>query len=156
MELHNVYEAMAIVLRFIDDSWNIQQRVCRIMLLAKSMTGEEVARQIVSVLSTELGICSLLVVAAMRDCASVNNVAMRTVQVLYHQVMDIGCLSHTLDHVGEHMVTPNVDTFFKAWISLFAHSPKARLAWKTQTGLPSPSYSTTRWWSRYEVIAQVH
>ena len=81
---------------------------------------------------------------------------MRTVQVLYHQVMGIGSFSHTLDHVGEHMVTRNVDTFFKAWISLYAHSPKARLAWKTQTGLPSPSYSTTRWWSRYEVIAQVH
>ncbi len=111
------------------------------------MTGEEVARQIITVLSTELGIASPLVVAAMRDRASVNNVAMRTVQVVYNQVFDIGCFSHTLDLVGENMRTCVLDDFFKAWILLFSHSPKARLAWKTQTGLRSPTYSTTRWWS---------
>ena len=39
------------------------------------------------------------VVAAMRDRASVNSVAMRTVCVLYNRIFDVGCLSHTLDHV---------------------------------------------------------
>lgn len=45
------------------------------MLLARSMTGEEVARQITMVLSTELGIASTLLVSSMRDHASVNEVA---------------------------------------------------------------------------------
>ena len=97
---------MAIVLRFITDNWLIKQSVCRLMLLAKSMTGEEVARQIIMVLSTELGISSNLLVGAMRDRASVNEVAMRTVKVIYNQVINIGCFSHTLDHVGEHMRHP--------------------------------------------------
>ena len=35
-----------------------------------------------------------------------NSVAMRTVSILYNRVMDAGCISHTLDHVGEHMKTP--------------------------------------------------
>jgi hypothetical protein len=120
------------------------------------MSGEEVAQQIVSVISQELGIPSSSVIAASRDRASVNDVAMRTVKVIYSSVLDIGCFSHTLDHVGERLRTPQLDTFFKAWVSLFAHSSKARLLWRTQTGLSPPSYSTTRWWSRYEVIKQMH
>ena len=63
-------------------------------------------------------------------------------------MIDIGCFSHTLDHVGENMNTPILDDFMKHWISLFSHSPKVRLAWR--------SYSATRWWSHFEVIHQMH
>ena len=147
----HVCEAMVIVLRFINDQWRIQQRVGSLKLLAKSMSGEEVAQQIVSVISQELGIPSSFVIAASRDRASVNDVAMRTVKVVYSSILDIGCFSHTLDHVGERLRTQQLDTF-KAWVSLFVHSPKTRLLWRTQTGLSPPLYSTTRWWSRYEVI----
>ena len=122
------------------------------------MSGEEVARQLVTELSTELGIASLLVIAAACDRASVNNVAMRTVSVIDDRLLDIGCFSHTLDHVGERMRTPTLDTFTTTWISLFSHSPKSRLLWGTQTGLSALSFSCTRWWSKYmyEVIAQIH
>ena len=99
-------EALAVVLRFFS-GWKIQQRLVRISLLAKSMTGEEVAREILTVLSTELGIAASHVIAAMRDRASVNNVAMRTVAIMYPSVMDIGCFSHTLDLVGSHFQLPN-------------------------------------------------
>ncbi len=71
-------------------------------------------------------------------------------------MMDVGCFAHTLDHVGENMQTPILEEFIKAWISLFAHSPKSRLVWRTQTGLSPPSYSATRWSSTFEVIHQVH
>ena len=48
---------------FIDDQWNIQQRVGALKILAKSMSGEEVAQQIVSVISQQLGIPSSYVIA---------------------------------------------------------------------------------------------
>ena len=111
----HVAEAFVLVLRFVDD-WLVKQRVCRLKLLAKSLAGEEIARLLVEILSTELGIASSLVVAAMRDRASVNSVAMRTVSILYCRVLDVGCFSHTLDHVGERMNTPVLDTFIKTWI----------------------------------------
>ena len=79
----HVAEALVVLLRFVDAEWNIKQFVVRLMLLAKSLTGEEVARQIISTLSTELCIPSELLVAAMRDRASVNDVAMRTVSIIY-------------------------------------------------------------------------
>ena len=70
----NVCNAMVIVVRYITDDWVIQECVCRLILLAKSMTGEEVARQIIMVLSTELGTASLLLVSSMHDRSSVNEV----------------------------------------------------------------------------------
>ena len=146
----------SVVLRYVDDNWDIKQKVCHLMLLAKSLSGEEVARQLITAISTELSIPSNLVIAFMRDRASVNSVAMRTVSVMYNSMIDIGCFSHTLDIVGEHMNIPILNKFTKHWISLFSHSPKVRLAWRSTTGLSSPSYSATRWWSRFEVIHQMH
>ena len=117
------------------------------MLLAKSLAGEEVVRPLIKTLSTKLGIASTHIVVAIHDRASVNSVAMCTIKVLYHKIFDVGCYSHTLDHVGEKMDTSVLNDFIKGWVSLFAHSPKTRLAWSTLTGLSPPTYSTVRWWS---------
>ena len=70
-------EAMTIVARFIGPEWSIQQRFIRFQLLAKSLTGEEIARVLINSLSTQYSIESGLIIAAMRDCASCNGVAMR-------------------------------------------------------------------------------
>ena len=43
----------------------------------------------------------------------------------------------------------------RLWISLFAHSPRTRLAWKELTGRAMSTYSKIRWWSRWEVCNQV-
>ncbi len=122
----HVSEALVIVLRYVDDNWNIQQRVCRMMLLAKSLTGEALARQLLVALSTELSIRAELVLAFMHDRASVNSVAMQTVSVLYTKMVDLGCFSHTIDNVGDKIKTPILADFVKHWISLFSHSPKTR------------------------------
>ena len=45
-------------------------------------------------------------VGSIHDQASVNNVAMTTLKPVYPSLLDVGCLSHTLDHVGEKIVTP--------------------------------------------------
>ena len=52
----HVCEALVIIVRHLTDNWLIRQEVCRIKLLAKSMTGEELARQIITCISTEMGI----------------------------------------------------------------------------------------------------
>ena len=95
--------------------------------LAKSMTVEEVARELINILSVTLGIKSEPLVAAMRDRASVNNVALRIITVIYLLVLDVGCIAHTLDHVGEKFRTSVLSSFVMLWISLFSHSPKCRL-----------------------------
>ena len=54
--------------------------------VTKSLTGEEVARQLIVSLTTVLGIESDLLIAAMHDCASVNNVAIRTLSIVFPKV----------------------------------------------------------------------
>ena len=50
------------------------------------------------------------------------------------------------------MKIPVLEEFLKGWIALFSRSPKARLAWNSHTGVPVPSYSDTRWWSKWELM----
>ena len=145
-------EAMAILVRFVSEEWKLEQRLLRMQMLTKSMTGEEVARELISVLSMRYGVKSELLLAAMRDRASVNNLAMQTVKVVYPLIVDISCFSHTLDHVGDNFNTPNLKEFLHLWISLFSHSPKTRVLWRSQVGQSMVSYSATRWWSKWEVV----
>lgn len=148
-------EALVIIVRFVSESWTIEQRLIRIQLLSKSMSGEEIARELVLVLSTNYGIGPDHLIASMRDRAAANNVAMRTLAIVYPKVLDVGCFSHTLDRVGEHFKTPTLSEFCTSWISLFSHSPKAKLLWREQTGRAIVSYSATRWWSKWEVFNQL-
>ena len=147
-------EALAIVIRFVHD-WEIKQRLIRLQLLVKTMTGEEIAREIVHAISAEYSVTGNRLLACMRDRASANGVAMRTIKILFPNVLDIGCYSHTLDHIGDHFNVPHLEEFTRSWISLFSHSPRTRLEWKTETGRAMALYSETRWWSRWEVYHQV-
>ena len=91
----------------------------------------------------------------MRDRASVNNEAMRTVKIVFSIALDVGCISHTLNLVGDHFKLPNLLDFLNSWILLFSHSTKAKFLWKEQTGKTMPTYSRTSWWSEWEVMNQL-
>ena len=145
---------MAIILQFVSDDFVIHQRLIRLQLLAKSLTGEEIARQLISVLQVEYGIGPATLVDSMYDRTSTNFMAMSTLKVLYPDIFDISCFSHTIDHVGERFCTPTINEFVTVLISLFSHSPKSHLAWQAHTGCNVKSYSKTRW-SRYEVFDQL-
>ena len=147
-------EAMAIVIRFVDDSFVIQQRLIRLQLLVKSMTGEEIARELINTLSAQYSIGSDLLVAAMHDSAACNMVALRTLTVVFPKLVDVGCFSHTLDLVRGNFTTPHLSSFMVWWISLFSHSPKSMFLWKEKTGQAYHGYSSTRWWSKFEVMKQ--
>ena len=144
-------EALAIVIRFCV-GWSIKQKLVRLSMLAKSLSGEEIAREILTVLSSQLGIPSGNLLAKMRDRASVNNVA---VAILYPSAIDIGCFSHTLSHVGEKFNVPILAKFMKHWERMIQHSHKARLLWREITGRGLRTYSPTRWWSLWECQKQL-
>ena len=123
-----VGEVFVIVVRYVDtsESWSIRQKLIRLHVLATSMTGEEIAREVVSALSVEYSIQAQQVLAMMYDCASTNLVALRTLHVLYPTMLGIGCFSHTLNRVGERFNVPMLNEFVTYWISLFSHSTKAK------------------------------
>lgn len=149
-------EAMAILVRFVEDDFTICQKLIRLQLVAKSMSGDEIAHTLLSTLAVTYQVGSEQILASMRDRAKVNDVAVRSMKPLYTKLFDVGCFSHTLDHVGEAVVSEQLDIFVSSWVQLFSHSPKSRLEWKALTDVGVRSYSKTRWWSRFEVMDQLH
>ena len=129
----NPGEVLVVVVRFFEE-WTVKQRLVSVQFLQKSVNGDELARLIISVLSVHLGIESGRLLAVMRDGASVNGAALHTVGIVYPSFLNVCCISHTLDLVGEKLRAPTVSLFFTLWVSLFAHSAKVRAKWKEKTG----------------------
>ena len=63
----------------------------------------------------------------MRDRASVNEVAIKTLRIVYPNLVSVGCFSHTINHVGEQFCKLTLTEFIVSWISLFLHRPKCRI-----------------------------
>ena len=149
-------EALAILLRYLDSEWRPQQRLVRFHVLAKSLNGAQLAGELAAVLSTTFQLKPEKLVAGIRDGAAVNRVAMEHIKtILYPNLLDVICMSHSLDNVGRHFNTPVLDEFLLWWVSLFARSPASRIKWKMKTGVAVKSLSKTRWWSTYEVAVQL-
>ena len=64
-------EALAIVVRFFE-GWSIQQHVVKLSMLAKSLSTEELAKELLMSLSTEFSINEHQLVACMHDQCAVN------------------------------------------------------------------------------------
>ena len=79
----------------------------------------------------------------MRDCAAVNGIAIRTLQVVYPNVLDVGCFSHTIYNMGQRFSTPTLDKFMSAWLNMFSHSAKTCLARKSHTDRTMASCNNT-------------
>ena len=103
-------EAFAIVVRLVD-GWEVKQRLIHLQLLTKTMTGEELARENVHTVSTKYGLTGNRLVATMRDRVSANGVAMRTIKVLFPNILYVGRYSHTLNQVCEHFNVPHLEEF---------------------------------------------
>ena len=148
-------EAIAIIVRFLDDEWCIQQRLIRLRTVAKAVNAPQLAQVINECLATQFQHPAELLVAMMRDGASVNTAAIRALSVFYPNVLDVVCASHILNNAGQHFDFPLLQEFTRLWISLFAHSARVKLAWKARTGKAMRSHSETWWWSKWEILHQV-
>ena len=112
------------------------------------------AREIITVLQAHYKVMAGTLVGAMHDRA-VDNLAMSTISVVYSDLLDVGCTSHTIDHVRDKFSTPVLDESVNAWVQMFSHSPKSRLLWSSRVGFSVRTLRKTRWWSRWEVIDQL-
>lgn len=148
-------EAIAIVLRFVDDHWNICQRLARLRTVAKAVNAADLAQVLNQCLAAQYQIEGERVMACMRDGVAVNGAAIRNLAVLYPNLLDVVCFSHTANNAGKHFDFPILEEFGRLWISLFSHSAAAKLAWKARTGSAIRTHSETRWWSKWEIYSQI-
>ena len=75
-------EIFVVVIHYVDPDWCIHHRLIGVQMLAKNLSGEEIACEVINSLSLEYGvIMSEQILAVMHDCASTNTVAVRTLKV---------------------------------------------------------------------------
>ena len=148
-------EAIAIIVRFVDNGWNIIQRLLRIDVHSESVNANKLAEVLNQCLSVDYGVRANSLLAAMRDGASVNQAALDRIAFIFPKMLNVVCFSHTLNNVGNHLVIPLLVEYGSLWIRMFRHSCKAKLLWKDLTGQTSRSYSETRQWSKWEVYHQL-
>ena len=139
-------EAFALVVKFVTTDLKICQRLLSLKCVAKSMSASDVSGLLVDVLMENFHLSRRNIFAAMRDGASVNVAALANLKQVFPTIIDITCFSHTLVRAGQYFNTPNSTEFVNSWISLFAYSFKARLAFKEKTGMNPKLLSKTRWW----------
>ena len=63
-------EAIVILVRFVDNDWNIVQRLIRIDICAKSVNGDQLAQVLNECVSLEYGVRGDPLTAAIRDGAA--------------------------------------------------------------------------------------
>ena len=148
-------EAIALIVRIVDNNWNIIQRLVRIDVCPKSVNANELAQVLNQCLSVDYEVRANSFLAAMRDSASVKQAALDRITFIFPKMLNVVCFSHTLDNVGNHLVIPTLVEFGSLWIRMFRHSCKAKLLWKDLIGQTSRSYSETRQWSKWEVYHQL-
>ena len=107
-------EAIATIVRFVDNNWNIQ-RLVRIDVFSKSVNANELAQVLNQYLSVDYGVRANSLLAAMRDGASVNQAALDRMAFIFSKMLNVVCFSHTLVEFGS------------LWIRMFRHICKAKL-----------------------------
>lgn len=70
-------------MRFVDDEWNVQQRLIRLQVLAKSLKANELAQCLIQSLAVEYSIHPGVLLAAMKDGAAVNHAALEQVKFFF-------------------------------------------------------------------------
>ena len=134
-EVHDIQgEAIAVVVRFLDDNWSIIQRLVRIDICSKSLNAVDLAQVLNQCLSVDYGVKANSLLAALRDGSSVIQTALDRIAFIFPKLLNVVCFSQTLGNVGNHLVIPTLLEFGSVWIRLFHHNYKAKLLWKDLTG----------------------
>ena len=148
-------EALAVIVRYVQENFQPTQRLIRLDIFAKALKGEELAQRLMSCLAVDYHFGPTAIIGGMRDGASVNGAALRQLMFFYPKLFDVVCFSHTIDNVGNHFELKILDLFARYWISMFSHSYNACLVCRARTGQSIRTFSETRWWSKWEVLRQV-
>ena len=166
-------ETLAVVVGYVSN-YKLHLRLVCMPMLKKPLTGEHLVYLLTSTLMTEMAVNLRDIVVATHDRASTNYKVHCTLQTSFDyvfylcflqaitslkavapHVLSFGCLSHTYDHVGEHVDTPDLDTFFTHWLALFCNSISARDLFRTHFDESYKVPGDTRWWAEFETKKQI-
>mmetsp|Transcript_9685 Transcript_9685/g.29524 ORF Transcript_9685/g.29524 Transcript_9685/m.29524 type:complete len:141 (+) Transcript_9685:590-1012(+) len=104
------------------DFAEISQRLLAFKTYAKHLNGEQMFRAVSEIVHQDMKIDSHHLIGLSRDSCATNGVACRSLQLLYPNALDILCVSHTLQHTGQHFALDAVEEFLGPWLALSSHA----------------------------------
>jgi len=147
-------EAFVVVARWVDENMNLYEHILKFKTLRASMNAPQMQHEIFTYLA-EAGSSLERLVGCNRDGASVNQAAMDIMLAIKAELLDLRCLAHFVNLVGEKIDSKRVDDFMAGWRKMMGKSPKAQGIFKSIAKTAYITTSDTRWWSEWEQIKQV-
>lgn len=120
--------------------WMVVLRLMRIQLCSQSVNSKQLLRILNECRSVKYSIRANSLIAAMRNEASVKQAALNQIGLIFPNMLNVVCFSHTLDNIGNHGVIPTLLQFGNYCIGVFSYSNQAKLAWQDLTGRKPKSY----------------
>ena len=118
---------MGVIIRIADPRrFSVHQLLVRMRFLPESASGQVIANCCMDVLYNLYGIEPSKVVAFIHDSASCNGVASKMLQLVCSNLIDVPCISHTLDLAGDQMDTAVANDFHTNLLSLWSSSSKSK------------------------------
>jgi hypothetical protein len=150
-----VCEMFALIVRWFDKSkMKIEQRLVSCSMLQKSMTGVEICRQIIDML-TKYHLAIGQILSNSRDGASNNTVAVTNLKNINPNIIDVICTSHSGHLCGDQFDCPLLKSFISSWSSMMSQSNIAKQKFKNLVGRKAKRKSAVRWGAEFQVIDQV-
>jgi hypothetical protein len=148
-------EAVNVIFRYCPPDFSgIQQRLVDFTTLEKHMNGDELGQHLNSVISTKYGLPPKFIVGSARDSCSTNGAGLRVIAPLFTSMLGGVCYSHMLHCAGPHFGWVSLNEFVTPFLTLLG-TPVVKSVWKDLVGTGLPGYSTTRWWSRNELMLAI-
>lgn len=147
-------EAFALVVRWMNDQFELNERLLSFRTLKSSLNADQLVMHLTSTIVGG-GIQLDNVIGFARDGVAVNGKAMRQMQQgMQVPIVDIRCLAHFLDLVGDRYDGDLAEEFMKAWRQATARDKaKSLFAFLVSTSVVASS--DVRWWTSWEQVKQV-
>ena len=95
-------EALAIVIRYTDKSWSIQERLVRLETLGKSQKHQELAQRLIQCLTVDYSPQPSSILAAIRDGAAFNEAAINQIKFYFPSILNDTCSSHVVNNSAKN------------------------------------------------------
>ena len=106
-------EALAIIVRFVQEDFIPTRHLIRLLVLGKALKVDELAQRLMSCLAVKHNFGPNTIIGGIRDGASVNGAALRQLEFFYSNLFDVVCFLHAIDNVGNHFKFRILDSFIQ-------------------------------------------
>ena len=106
-------EALATIVRFVQEDFIPTRHLIRLEVLAKALKVDELAQRLMSCLAVKHNFGPNTIIGGIRDGASVNGAALRQLEFFYSNLFEVVCFLHAIDNVGNHFKFRILDSFIQ-------------------------------------------